>query len=101
LLKRVGGRKKLLEYNNEVYRVVDLKEIFNIKEGKKNNKEKVVIITEGRRGNDIAIVADEIIDKQEIVIKDLGSTFRGLRTIGGGTILNDGQVGLIIDVYNL
>jgi two-component system chemotaxis sensor kinase CheA len=44
---------------------------------------------------------DELIGKQEVVIKNLGETFRDVPGVAGGAILGDGRVGLILDVDGL
>ena len=48
-----------------------------------------------------ALVVDELIGKQEVVIKSLGGTFEGVRGVAGGAILGDGRVGLILDAGGL
>jgi two-component system chemotaxis sensor kinase CheA len=45
--------------------------------------------------------ADELIGKQEVVIKSLGETFKNIPGIAGGAILGDGRAGLILDVEAL
>ena len=52
------------------------------------------------RGYDIALV-DELIGKQEVVIKSLGTTFRSHNLLAGAAILGDGRVGLILDADSL
>ena len=98
-IKSIGG-KEVFFYENKTYRLVDLKKEFNIPDKYNESKQKVVLITEGKF-DDIALIIDEIIDKQEIVIKDLGILFKNIKSIGGGAILDNGRVGLIIDVYEL
>ena len=44
---------------------------------------------------------DELIGKQEVVIKGLGETFRNTPGVAGGAILGDGRVGLILDMDGL
>jgi two-component system chemotaxis sensor kinase CheA len=44
---------------------------------------------------------DELIGKQEAVIKNLGSTFKDIAGIAGGAILGDGRVRLILDLAGL
>ena len=46
-------------------------------------------------------VVDELLGKQEVVIKALGEAFDGVRGIAGGAILGDGRVGLILDAGGL
>ncbi len=47
------------------------------------------------------LLVDELIGKQEVVIKSLGETFAGAVGIAGGAILGDGRVGLILDLDRL
>ena len=48
-----------------------------------------------------AILVDELIGKQEVVIKSLGETFKNQNLLAGGAVLGDGSVGLILDVDTL
>lgn len=54
----------------------------------------VVIEEDGRR---VALVVDELVGKQEVVIKSLGDALAGIRGVAGGAILGDGRIGLILD----
>ena len=49
----------------------------------------------------MALVVDELLGKQEVVIKRLGDMFRSVRGIAGGAILGDGRIGLILDTGGL
>jgi two-component system chemotaxis sensor kinase CheA len=60
----------------------------------------VLVVVEGR-DQLYCVAVDQLIGKQEVVIKSLGSTFRDIPAISGGAILGDGRVGLIIDVNSL
>ena len=60
----------------------------------------VLIVVEGR-DRLLCIAVDELIGKQEVVIKSLGKTYRDIPAISDGAILGDGRVGLIIDVNSL
>ena len=44
---------------------------------------------------------DQLLGKQEVVIKNLGETFKRNPSLAGGAILGDGRVGLILDVNSL
>ena len=48
-------------------------------------------------GRQIALAVDEILRKQEVVVKALGQTFAEVRGVAGGAILGDGRIGLILD----
>jgi chemotaxis protein histidine kinase CheA len=58
----------------------------------------VVIENEGQRR---CLLVDEVLGKQEVVIKSLGERLKYIRSLAGGTILGDGRVGLILDVNGL
>ena len=44
-----------------------------------------------------ALLVDEMVSKQEVVIKNLGSYLQGLPGVAGGAILGDGSIALILD----
>lgn len=44
------------------------------------------------------LLVDQLIGKQEVVIKSLGETFKRNPALAGAAILGDGRVGLILDV---
>jgi two-component system chemotaxis sensor kinase CheA len=62
--------------------------------------EGVLVVAEagGRR---FCLFVDEVLGKQEVVIKSLGETFKRLPGISGGAILGDGRVALILDLDTL
>lgn len=49
----------------------------------------------------VALLADEILGKQEVIIKNMGDAFATQTLVSGGAILGDGSVGLILDVESL
>ena len=61
----------------------------------------VVKAGDGERDRPVAVVADELVDQQEIVVKSLGEYLGKTRGIAGASILGDGEVVLIVDVPTL
>jgi len=47
------------------------------------------------------VLVDDLVGKQEVVIKSLGETFRDQQEFAGAAILGDGRVGLILDTTAL
>jgi two-component system chemotaxis sensor kinase CheA len=43
------------------------------------------------------IIVDEILDTEEVVVKSLSNSLKGLNLYGGATIMGDGKVALILD----
>ncbi|MDE1170177.1 MAG: chemotaxis protein CheA [Verrucomicrobium sp.] len=54
-----------------------------------------VIVEAGAQSG--CLLVDELVGKQEIVIKSLGPSLRHVRALSGAAILGDGSVGLILD----
>jgi two-component system chemotaxis sensor kinase CheA len=52
-------------------------------------------------GKSQGLLVDDILGKQEVVIKSLGETLQNIKGLAGGTILGDGRVGLILDLAGL
>jgi len=59
----------------------------------------IVVVESGNAAR--GILVDELLGKQEVVIKNLGETFRKQDLLAGAAILGDGRVGLILDVDTL
>lgn len=80
-----------------IFRLAD---IFGI-EGSSQGLDRsfVVIITTGMQ--EIGLVVDELIGQEEVVIKPLVDYLRGQSGFSGATIIGDGRISLILDVYEL
>jgi two-component system chemotaxis sensor kinase CheA len=59
----------------------------------------IVVVESGEAAR--GLLVDELLGKQEVVIKNLGETFRRQDLLAGAAILGDGRVGLILDVDTL
>ncbi len=58
--------------------------------------ENLVVIVQAE-GCKIALVVEELIGQQQVVIKTLGERFKKIKGISGAAILGDGRVGLILE----
>ncbi len=80
--------------------VVRLYRRFRVQPRSEDPLQSVLIVAEveGRR---FCVLVDDLIGKQEVVIKPLGEIFGNTAGIAGGAILGDGRVGLILDLERL
>jgi len=77
-----------------------LSELFSITpENQDANKSFVVIVSTGMQK--IGLVVDELMGQQEVVIKPLEEYLQENSGFSGATIIGDGQISLILDVYEL
>jgi two-component system chemotaxis sensor kinase CheA len=59
----------------------------------------IVVVESGDSAR--GLLVDELLGKQEVVIKSLGGAFEHQNLLAGGAVLGDGWVGLILDVDTL
>jgi two-component system chemotaxis sensor kinase CheA len=80
--------------------VIRLHQRFNLKPRFDQPWESLLIVSESG-GRQFCLMVDELIGKQEVVIKSLGETMQNIPGVAGGAILGDGRVGLILDLEGL
>src|SRR6185436_10521188 len=68
-------------------------------EGKGQGGE-IAVIVESESGR-AALMVDELIGQQQVVVKSLESNFRRIPGLSGATIMGDGSVALILDVAHI
>ena len=91
---------KVLRVRGEYVQVVDLADRFQLS-ADIDLANRFVVLCEAEGGNKVALVVDDIIGQQQVVIKSLEENFESIEGIAGGTILGDGNVALIVDVQGL
>jgi two-component system chemotaxis sensor kinase CheA len=96
----VYGQSCMVQIRDRLIPSLHLGDLFGIVGAQRDVTNATVVVLEDN-GRATALVVDELIGKQEVVIKSLGSTFEGVRGVAGGAILGDGRVGLILDAGGL
>jgi two-component system chemotaxis sensor kinase CheA len=100
-LQTVVGKGELLNLRGQLIRLIRLGEVFGDALGPRGQlaeESQVVMVVEDTLGRRAGILVDEILDQQQVVIKNLGSALGDVPGISGGAIMNDGSVSLILDV---
>jgi two-component system, chemotaxis family, sensor kinase CheA len=100
LIKTVVGKGELINVRGTYIPMVRLYEIFASDPDYTDPKEAILLIleTEGER---VAVMVDEILGQQQVVIKSMEQNFRKVEGVAGATILGDGRVGFIVDVRDV
>ena len=91
---------ELVQMRNELIPLLRLREHFQLKEASGYTGDGIMVVIEAD-GKKRCLLADELVGKQEIVIKNLGEVFKTDPMVSGGAILGDGCVGLILDAAAL
>ena len=95
----IHGKGETLVVRENVIPIVRLYELFSVEPEYTKPTDAIVVIIE-TEGKQRAIMVDELLGKQEVVIKNLGGLAE-IPGVAGGTILGDGRVGLILDLAGL
>ena len=91
----VSGEPRLVQVRERVLPLVCLRKLFGLNQvGKSIETSTLVVIEDQHR--QVALIVDELIGAQEVVVKPLGASMN-VTGIAGGAILGDGKVGLILD----
>jgi two-component system chemotaxis sensor kinase CheA len=96
------NKRKALELRGEVLGVVQLAELLQLStEADARPVLPIVVIHDNERR--LGLVVDRLLERQEIVIKPLGSYLADfdIRGVSGATIMGDGSVVLILDPHEV
>jgi two-component system chemotaxis sensor kinase CheA len=96
----VEGRQEMALVRNSLLPVVRLYRRFNVEPRSESASETLLIVAEAS-AKSFCLMVDELIGKQEVVIKSLGESLKDIPGVAGGAILGDGRVGLILDLEGI
>ncbi|KGX17812.1 chemotaxis protein CheA [Burkholderia pseudomallei] len=96
----IGNGERVVRVRGEYLPLVALHEVFSVDDARTDPTQGIVTImqTEGRR---FAMLIDELVGQQQVVVKNLETNYRKVYGISAATILGDGSVALIVDVAAL
>jgi two-component system chemotaxis sensor kinase CheA len=96
----VFGQGEMLQLQGNLIPLFRMSQLYGIRDAQEELSEAIVVVVEdeGRRSG---LVIDELVGRQQVVIKSLGETMRNIPGISGAAIMPDGRVGLILDVGGL
>lgn len=96
----VANGERVVRVRGEYLPLVALHSVFDVEGARTEPTQGIVTIlqTEGRR---MAMLIDELVGQQQVVVKNLETNYRKVHGISAATILGDGSVALIVDVAAL
>ncbi|MFH1148194.1 MAG: chemotaxis protein CheA [Pseudomonadota bacterium] len=98
-VRTIESKGKVARFGDSYAPIVFLDKLVGT-DTRKPESDLLVIFASGER-QVIGLVVDEILDQQQVVIKNLEKNFRPIRGIAGGAIMADGSVALILDLHSL
>ena len=96
----IQGKGEVLDLRGRILPLHRLHRQFGIPADAQDPWDGIVVIVE-HAGRLSALLVDQMVSKQEVVIKNLGAFMQGLPGVAGGAILGDGNIALILDPASL
>jgi two-component system chemotaxis sensor kinase CheA len=99
-IKTIGGSGRVVEVRDEYMPVVDLERVFQVPRFDFEHVSNIMVVVEAEGGR-VALLVDELLGQQQVVVKNLESNYRKVDDVSGATIMGDGRVALILDIGSL
>ena len=97
-LSTVLNQGEMLSLHGGLLPLFRLADLFSIEKSDRDSNNSLVVVIEDDNKKRAGLIIDELIGRQQIVIKSLGETMKDIPGISGAAIMPNGQVGLILDV---
>ena len=99
-ISTVLKRGEMLKLQGKLIPLLRLASIYNIGRSESDDHKQLVVVVEDD-DQQTGLIIDELLGRQQVVIKSLGETMRNIPGISGGAIMPNGRVGLILDIGGL
>lgn len=101
VIAKIAGEMPVYKLHDDYIPIIDLKKEFAIAgDSTAKANEGLLAIVDGENEK-IALLIDELLGQQQVVIKSLESHYKSIQGVSGATILGDGRVSLILDIVGL
>ncbi|MDR1396026.1 MAG: chemotaxis protein CheA [Deltaproteobacteria bacterium] len=94
-LSTVEGRGLILNRRGQITPLIKLYEIFNLEPEYSDPADGLLVMVETSSGR-YALLVDEVMGQQQVVVKELGEQFKRLNFLAGSALLGDGGLGLVL-----
>ncbi len=92
----VGQGSQLVKVRDEYMPVIELEKVFQVPRFDFERSCDIMVVVEAE-GSRVALLVDELLGQQQVVVKNLESNYKKVPNVSGATILGDGKVALILD----
>lgn len=99
-LSSVVGRGEVVSVRGQALPIIRLYEQFDVIPNVTDPTQGLLVIVE-REGRRVALLVDELLGQQQVVIKSLETNYRKVPGVSGATIMGDGRVAMILDIPGL
>jgi two-component system, chemotaxis family, sensor kinase CheA len=99
-IQTVQQKGEVVQVRKSLLPLVRLYNLLHVEPQKRDPSDALVIVAENE-GFQRCLMVDDLLGKQEVVVKNLGERFKNVKGVAGATIMGDGRVGLIMDIHGI
>ena len=96
----MAGDDVVIKVRDEYLPVIAIHEVLDVANAITDPTKSIAVIVQGE-GRRYAMLVDELVGQQQVVVKNLEDNYRKVPGISAATILGDGSVALILDITGL
>jgi len=96
-----GGKEEFVQLRSELLPIVRLSHVLELEASSiPKPSESTLVCIENARGK-FALLVDELVGRQQVVIKTLGEFLAKTEGVSGGAVMGNGEIALILNVEEL
>jgi two-component system chemotaxis sensor kinase CheA len=99
-IRSISDTEHVLHVRGEYLPLVALHEVFDVQDAETDITRSIAVILQAEDAR-FALLVDHLIGQHQVVVKNLESNYRKIPGVSAATILGDGSVALIVDVFAL
>ncbi len=100
-INTVAQSTQLVKVREEYMPVIELDRLFQVPRSAADASANSIMVVVESDGSRVALMVDELLGQQQVVIKNLEANYKKVPNVSGATILGDGSVSLILDISAL
>lgn len=97
MIRTIGGSGRVVQVRDEYMPVLELEQVFSVPRFDFERVSAIMVVVEAEGGR-VALLVDELLGQQQVVVKNLEANYRRVEDVSGATIMGDGRVALILDI---
>lgn len=99
-VKQISETEHVLHVRGEYLPLIALHDIFDVSDAERDVTRAIAVILKSEELR-FALLVDHLVGQHQVVVKNLEANYRKIPGISAATILGDGSVALIVDVFAL
>lgn len=96
----VFSNQQMLHIRETYWPILKLHQLMDVQPEQTDLQQAILVLVEASRSR-FALMVDDLLGQQQVVIKSLEQHYRRVAGIAGATIMGDGSVALILDIESL